>query len=164
MVKTVDEAGAEVARVIKPEHVDVEVARLFDLIPFDDGPGEGELDAQLLSVTSIEELAAAGKMLSSKDMNGMVVRIDDITKRESDNPESGPYYLVCHGAAAATNRPLVWSTGANGVVKKLLMIVQLGALPATVTLRTGTSKSTGREYGDIDILKAGDKILRTPPA
>lgn len=161
MTKTVDEAGAEVARVVKPEHVDIEIARLFDLVPFDTELAEGELDAQLLSVTSIEELARAGKMLSSKDMDGRTVRVEDVTKRESDNPDSGPFYLVCRGTEGPHRKPITWATSARGVINKLLMINQLGALPAVVTLRTGVSKSTKREYGDLDIIAAGGKVFKT---
>lgn len=110
-------------------------APVLESIPWDaDDNGEGIL-SRMLNAEKWEDLNATGKLPAFRDLAPCRLKVESISKRESDIGGKMPVYLMVDCVNLATGEKLRAQTSAGQPFLAMAMLHHLGNLPAVIEVK-----------------------------
>lgn len=134
MTDVKDTPGTELAIPYSQELTSIFAQMVAGIPELDDEDASERIILQLLAASDVSELNAPWDSASAEDLAGKRIRIDTITRQQSDFTDGLQVYLVCKGLNLETGEKLVFTTGAISIVAQLVRAHFLGGLPAICEL------------------------------
>lgn len=111
---------------------------------------------QLLQADDIDALNAPWDSTDGDRLAGHRLKIETITRRQSDFAGGLGLYLVCQGTDMGTGEKFTWTTGSVSIVAQLARAWHLGGFPVIAELIVGDpSPSTGRRPQHLKVVGFG---------
>jgi hypothetical protein len=136
--------GTEVAiTAVLSAEVEQQFAAMVTAIPEDDGNAMDDILATVLAAATWEDLNKAWESAKGEKLAGRMLRIDTITRHESELAGSLGFFLVAKGVDTRTGESIAWPTGSIGVMAQLVRAYLQGWLPlfAEVVIAPRPTKS-----------------------
>jgi hypothetical protein len=125
-----DQPGTDVAitATLTPELERV-FSQMVTAIPEDDGNAIEDILATIINAASWEDLNRAWESAKGEQLAGHMLRIETVTRHESDLAGSLGFFLVVKGVDTRTGEAFAWPTGSIAVVAQLARAYLAGWLP-----------------------------------
>lgn len=130
-------AKADSEMVISPEVLAAfqEAAASIPAASGSEGDVWGSITAQILNATSIEDLDSAWRTEGLRDLVNVPIRVEGLTRRESDYDKGLDQYLIIRATNLDTGEKVTVTTGSISCMLQLVQAFRLGALPLDVIPR-----------------------------
>lgn len=132
MSTSTDKPAGEVVRSQRATEVQRRFADMAMMLPQADGDGSARIVEALLDAADPFSLNTPWETESSKDLDGAVLVIEDLTAQRSDFADGLGVFLVVHAVTKRTGEPVTFTTGAVSVVAQLVRAYVMGWLPMLV--------------------------------
>lgn len=133
--------GQAKAVAITPEKALAAYAGMIMAIPEAPESDGSEIIAAILMATSIDELQGTSKLPAGKELVGKTLRIDGITRFQSDIEGGLGHYLVVDATDTGSGEVIKWQTSAGALMATLVKLHFSDAFPAIVEITSSTTRS-----------------------
>lgn len=110
---------------------------------------QAEIARRILSADTLEDVWAATKVLSAKEILNTPILVNNVRWVTSAHEGGAPKFAIIDGENTYTSKPITVSCGALNVVLTLYKMQKFGALPAKVML---TSKPSTSDPGRVVLM------------
>lgn len=126
--------GTEVTRAVSQELMNQFWSMASAIPEADDSNAYEDIVAQILNADGVDGLNAPWETEKAERLNGHRLKIESITKRDSDKDAGLGIYLVVKGTDLGTGEKFTWSTSAVSIVAQLAKAHFLAEFPVIATL------------------------------
>lgn len=156
MTSTPTAPGTDIAPVVSQQTLALFAQMAVSIPEADDGGAYESIVLQLLQADDIDALNAPWDTNGGEDLAGYRLKIEGITRRQSDYAGGLGLYLVCKGTNMGTGETFTWTTGSVSIVAQLARAWHLGGFPVFAELIVGDpSPTTGRRPQHLKITGFG---------
>lgn len=156
MTTTANQPGTDIAPVVSQATLALFAQMAVNIPEATDEGAYESIVLQLLSADDVDGLNAPWDTNNGEDLAGYRLKIESLTRRQSDYAGGLGLYLVCQGINMGTGEPFTWTTGSVSIVAQLARAWHLGAFPLTCELVIGDpSPTTGRRPQHLKIIGFG---------
>jgi hypothetical protein len=150
---TANQPGTDVMPVVSQQTLALFASMAVGIPEADDAEAYENIVAQLLAADGVDALNAPWDTSTVDNLANHRLRIESMTRRQSDFAGGLGVYIVAKGVDMGTGETFVWTTGSVAIVAQLARIHHMGALPAVVELVVGDpSPTTGRRPQHLKVL------------
>jgi dihydrofolate reductase len=117
-----------ITAVLSPE-IERAFSQMVTAIPEDDDNAMDDILATIMGSATWEDLNKAWESAKGERLAGRILRIDTVTRHDSDFAESLGFFLVAKGVDTKTGETFAWPTGSVGTMAQLARAYLSGWLP-----------------------------------
>jgi len=148
--------GTELAPVVSQATLALFAQMAVSIPEADDSEAYENIVSQLLNADGVDALNAPWDTNTADNLANHRLKIEEITRRQSDFAGGLGMYMVCKGVDMGTGETFVWTTGAVSIVAQLARVYHLGGLPCIAELIVGDpSPTTGRRPQHLKVIALG---------
>lgn len=134
MTTTASQAGTDLVPVVSPETMALFAQMAVSIPEADTGDAYESIVLQLLNADNVDDFNAPWDTDATEKLAGKRLKIESISRRQSDFAGGLGIYIVTKGVNLDTGEPFVWTTGGVANVATLARIHFQGRLPAIVEI------------------------------
>lgn len=158
MTQTETPAGTDVVPVVSQATMSLFAQMAIGIPEADDGEAYENIVLQLLNADDIDAFNAPWDTDAAASLAGQQLRIESMSRRQSDFAGGLGLYMVVKGVKLKTGERFVFTTGGIANVATLARIHYTGRLPAVVELVIAdTPTANGFRPQHLKIWSLGDK-------